>query len=651
MNTRLAIVKTVLWTLVGVLAAVTVARFARGLGAATALTDATPWGFWIAFDVMSGVALAAGGFVMAATVYIFGGEKYRPFVRPAILTALLGYIAVAVGLLYDLGLPWHIWHPMIFPQHHSVLFEVAMCVMLYLTVLSLEFAPVVLEHKWFDRPLFRRIHKLLHMAVIPLVIAGIMLSSLHQSSLGSLFLITPYRLHPLWYSPIIWVLFLVSAVALGLMMVTAESFFSAWLFGHKPQTERLAGLGRAASIVLLLYAGLRLGDLAARGMLGLAFDGSWLAWLFLCELAVSALIPATLLLFRRVRTSNAGLATCAGLTIAGIIGYRFDVCIVAFERPEGMSYFPTWMELAVSLGIVAGGLLVFLFFVERLRVTTDGHSPDSETVPGGLAESVYSPAGVRGLMPDSLGGPRRYSLALVVGAAVTVAFLPAEMLSGRQMQSTPVSATRTLEGWIGERGDDGGREISPAVPGTDTPPGAMQTTLLSIDGNRDGRLVLFPHKMHIGVLGDQDSCRMCHHQNMPFDQNSACCECHRDMYSVTDTFDHAFHADKLGGNDGCVDCHQDPTKIKCRETATGCVECHQDMIVADSMIGQSQAGLSGFAAGYMDAMHGLCITCHERELQEGRVGERPSFAKCANCHRDVDGIRFREMGPYADGGR
>jgi Ni/Fe-hydrogenase subunit HybB-like protein len=637
MNRRLAIVKTVLWTLVGVLAAVTVARFARGLGAATALSDGAPWGLWIAFDVMSGVALAAGGFVMAATVYIFGGEKYRPYVRPAILTALLGYFAVAVGLLYDLGIPWHIWHPMIYPQHHSVLFEVAMCVMFYLAVLSLEFAPVVLEHKWFDHPLFHRIHKLLHMAVIPLVIAGIILSTLHQSSLGSLFLITPYRLHPLWYSPIIWILFFISAVALGLMMVTAESLFSAWLFGHKPQTDRLAGLGRAASIVLFVYAGLRLGDLAARGMIGLALDGSWEAWTFLLELAISALIPATLLLFQRVRTSTAGLAACASLTIVGIIGYRFDVCIVAFARPEGTSYFPTWMELAVSLGIVAGALLVFLFFVERFRVFSDGHAPGPDTADGDASKLGYSPVGVRGLMPDSFGAPRRYSLAVVVGAAVTVAFLPADLLSGKQLQTTPVSATRTLDGWIGERDEGTGHDISLAEPGVETPPGAKQIALLSINGNRDGQLVLFPHGMHVELLGDQDSCHVCHHQNMPFDKNSSCCECHRDMYLVTDTFDHAFHVDKLDGNDGCADCHQDPAEIKSRDTATGCVECHQDMIVADSIVGQPQGELNGFAVGYMDAMHGLCITCHERELQENRVDRDSSFAECANCHRDVDG--------------
>ncbi|MGD8726763.1 MAG: polysulfide reductase NrfD, partial [Gemmatimonadales bacterium] len=292
---RLSVLKTVLWTMVGILAAITVVRFTHGLGAVTNLSDTAPWGLWVGFDVMAGVALAAGGFVVAATVYIFGLEKYRMFARPAILTALLGYVAVAVGLLYDLGLPWHIWHPAIYPQHHSVLFEVAMCVMLYLTVLALEFAPVVLEHPWFSHPVFKKVLWMLKRVTIPLVIAGIVLSTLHQSSLGSLFLIAPYRLHPLWYSPIIYVLFFVSAVGLGLMTVVIESLLAGYFLRHKIRTELLAGLGLAAVFVLGLYTALRIGDLAARGILGMALDGSWQGNLFVAEMAVSAVIPAILL--------------------------------------------------------------------------------------------------------------------------------------------------------------------------------------------------------------------------------------------------------------------------------------------------------------------------------------------------------------------
>ncbi len=371
MTDRLTALKTVLWTLVGVLAAVTVVRFTHGLGAVTNLSDAAPWGLWIGFDVMSGVALAAGGFVLAATVYIFGLERYRPFVRPAVLTAMLGYAAVAVGLLYDLGLPWRIWHPLLHWQHHSVLFEVAMCVMLYLTVLVLEFAPTVLEHPLFSGRVFRALLSGLKKATIPLVITGIVLSTLHQSSLGSLFLITPYRLHPLWYSPIIYVLFFTSAVGLGLMMVVLESLLSSWFLGHRAHQRELGGLGVAASVVLWVYVALRVGDLALRGVLPSALDGSRQANLFLFEIVVSAVLPATLLLFRRVRATRALVGVCAAATVGGMVLYRLDVSILSFARPEGFGYFPSWEEFAVSLGIVSAFALIFIFFVERLRVYDD----------------------------------------------------------------------------------------------------------------------------------------------------------------------------------------------------------------------------------------------------------------------------------------
>lgn len=644
MNTRLTILKTVLWSLIGVLVVVSVARFLRGLGAATALSDAMPWGYWNALK-MAVVALAAGGFVLAGTVYIFGLEKYRSFLRPAILTAFLGYITFVTLLLYDLGLPWNIWHPIIYPQEHSVLFEVAICVMLYLSVLALEFAPVILEYRWFDRPLFRTIHTVLKKVTIPLVIMGIVLSTLHQSSLGSLFLITPSRTHPLWYSPIIWILFLVSAVGLGLMVVTAESFFSAYFFRHKLRIDLLSRLGRAASVVLFIYAGLRLGDLALRGSLGSAFDGSWQAWLFLFEISLSALIPATLLLFRRVRTSAVGLGICTGMTVLGMIGYRFDVSVVAFLRR--MPYFPTWMEFAISLGIVAGVMLVFIFFVERLKVYTEVDADKLDSAPRDFKKTDYGPGAMQSLLPDYLGMPRRYSLAAVTAAAATIAFLPADLLLGTQLPQTPVSAARTLDGRSQKKGDVAGHEISSVNPGGEMPPEAEYLTLLSIDGNRNGRQVLFPHGQHIAKLGKGDSCNKCHHLNMPFDINSSCFQCHRDMYATTDIFDHAFHVDKLAGNDGCAICHQDSSQPKTRDTTLSCAKCHQSMMVSGCLVKPPKDGMKGFSAGYMDAMHGLCISCHERKVRESPQEFDSGFAECANCHQDVNGTRFHQMRPSA----
>jgi Ni/Fe-hydrogenase subunit HybB-like protein len=641
-NPTLERVKTALWAVMGVWGVVTVARFTNGLGATSGLTDVAPWGFWIAFDVMAGVALAAGGFVIAAVVYIFGIRAYHQFARPAILTALLGYIAVAVGLLYDLGLPWHIWHPMIMPQHHSVLFEVAMCVMLYLTVLSLEFSPVILEHPLFHRPFFQRILAIIKSLTIPLVIAGIVLSCLHQSSLGSLFLIQPYRLHPLWYSPMMWVLFLVSAIALGLMMVTLESLLSAWLFGHRIRTDLLAGLGWMAAFVLGVYVLLRLGDLYARGMLVRALDGSWQAGLFLFEILLSAVIPAALLSFRRVRHSVAGLATCSTMVVLGVVAYRFNTCIVAFARPEGMSYFPTWIELAVSAGIVCGAALVFIFFNENLRVVdAEGHevAPASSATP-----REPDTAGARFIAPAL----RRHSLVFVLGAAIAVGFLPESAIFGPTPRPSPVNVSRNVEALAVPVEQPVRRlfhlsSLAGTVPSTADP---EPVTVTVIDGNRNWRFVPFTHEDHVAELGDRESCRLCHHQNMTFDQNTACSQCHRDMYEVTDTFDHVLHIYKLGANESCSVCHPDNQPVKSRQTALTCWACHGDMVVRGSIVPTAEANLTGYAIGYVDAMHGLCIRCHEQLSadQPERYGD--AFGRCDVCHREFQDTDHRRLAPY-----
>jgi len=625
MTDRLAVLKTTLWALVGVLASITVVRFTWGLGSVTNLSDATPWGLWVGFDVMAGVALAAGGFVLAATVYIFRLERYRPFVRPAILTAFLGYVAVAVGLLYDLGLPWHIWHPAIYPQHHSVLFEVAMCVMLYLAVLALEFAPAVLEHPWFRSRAFQRAHTVFRRMTLPLVIAGIVLSTLHQSSLGSLFLITPYRLHALWYSPIIYVLFFVSAVGLGLMTVVLESLLAGYFLRHRIPTGLLSGLGGAAAGVLGLYVVLRVTDLVARGVLPSALDGSWQSFLFVFELGIAAVLPATLLLFRRVRTSVAGLAVSAGLVVSGFILNRLDVCFVAFARPEGAGYFPSWMEIAVSLGIVASGTLVFLFVVEHFRVYAD-----DEHVPAPPTQRADHRA-LASLLPAGVAGPRRNTMAAVTAAALAFVFLPVRAPTPR---TTPVTSPRTLFGESLERPEGGGHTLVLLPSDDDT---SASTVLTVIDGNRDGMLVLFDHDGHITRLGADSSCGVCHHLNLPFDQASSCSECHRDMYESTLLFDHASHVRSVADRDGCMECHASEEPIKTIETATPCTTCHRQQIAMGGVIEQPGERWSE-AVGYVEAMHGLCVTCHERSLDEAPERYSPDLGECRYCH-DADRAR------------
>jgi Ni/Fe-hydrogenase subunit HybB-like protein len=645
MNRRVAL-KTVLWLFVGILATVTFWRFIRGLGATTRLTDAAPWGLWIAFDVMSGVALAAGGFVVAGIVYIFGRKQYRRFARPAILTAFLGYIAVAVGLMYDLGIPLHIWHPIIHPQPHSVLFEVAMCVILYLTVLFLEFAPVVLEHPLFDRPFFRELHRILRKAGLPLVITGIVLSTLHQSSLGSLFLIAPYRVHPLWYSPIIWILFFVSAIGLGFMVVTAEALFSAWYFKHRLRTDLLSGLGRMASIVLFCYLGIRLVDLAVRGTLSLALNGSWQSRVFLLEMSL-VLIPAALLASRVVRSSRVGLGLCSLMTILAMIGYRFNVSIVAFTRPEGMTYFPGWIEIVVTVGIISASILVFLFFVEHLQVFDPGEESHETTEAGPLLSGPgFTPLGTRPLLPESMAAPRRYSLAAITGAALALAFLAEDVRSGALLLQTPVSPPLQVTGLAGPQPDDPGIEPILALAPDPGPGIETRNTLFIIDGNRNGRLVIFDHDEHATRLGGEAICAACHHLDFPFRKNTACSDCHRDMYKDTDTFSHSIHAAKLGGNAGCPRCHPDTDAVKSRQNSVQCLECHEADRGKTLLTVFEPDDSLGYASGYMDAMHGLCEQCHKQMVAESPADYPPAFAECATCHRQVSPRYLKQVGPY-----
>jgi Ni/Fe-hydrogenase subunit HybB-like protein len=341
----------------------TLLRFTKGLGASTALSDRFPWGLWIGFDVLCGVGLAAGGFTLAAIVYVFHLERFRPVLRPSILTAFLGYGLVAVALLFDLGRPYRIWHPLVMWNPHSVMFEVAWCVMLYLTVLGLEFSPMVFERFGMAKPL-----RLIKAITIPLIIAGVLLSTLHQSSLGSLFLIVPSKLHPYWYSPLLPVFFLVSAIGAGLAMVIFESHLSARAFGREIEMPLLATLGKAMAVLLGVYGLLRFQDLLGRGALVHLREPSTETVLFLLEIILGLLIPLPLLFFRQVREDREGLFAVAVLVITGFLLNRLNASITGLEYSSHANYFPKWTEVAVTLSVVGMGFLLFALAVRYLGV-------------------------------------------------------------------------------------------------------------------------------------------------------------------------------------------------------------------------------------------------------------------------------------------
>ena len=328
-------------------------RVFYGLGGSTNLSDKFPWGLWIAFDVMCGVGLAAGGFTLVAMVHIFNIEKYKPILRPAILTAFLGYSLVVVGLLYDLGRPDRLWHPLVMWNPHSVMFEVAWCVTLYTTVLFLEFLPVVLEKFGLHKPL-----EWIHRISVPLMILGVLLSTLHQSSLGSLFLIVPEKLYPLWYSPILPLLFFISAIAVGLAMTIFESWHSSRAFGRALELPLLMSMARVLAVVLSVYLWIRFLDLSHRHAFALLAQNRIETWLFFLEIGLMV-VPTVLLYQQRIRSSPGRLYACAVMVVFSFIANRLNVGTTGLEAGSGTHYIPRWSEVAVTLSIVAAGFAIF----------------------------------------------------------------------------------------------------------------------------------------------------------------------------------------------------------------------------------------------------------------------------------------------------
>jgi len=603
---RVQAVKTVLWSIVGLTAAVGLTRFIFGLGATTNLSDATPWGLWIGFDVLSGVSLAAGGFVITALFYVMRREEFHDFVKPAVLTAFLGYIAVVVGLLFDLGLPWNIWHMIIFWNPHSPLFEVGWCVMLYTTVLLLEFSPVPLEE--FSR--YAKIRTFLLKFRFPLILLGIMLSTLHQSSLGSLFLIMPFKLHPLWYSEILPIHFFVSAVSLGFMMVIFESLISHWLYIKDSETDRIAKLGFIASWVLLIYFLLRIGDIAFSGELGLIFTGSWEANLFIVEMLISVILPFIIFVVPRLRYNRKLQWAGSMMVVFGMVFNRINVGGLTMVRATGDIYLPSWMEIIVSMGVVSGAALVFMFAIEKFHIWEERpRHPESDP---------YAPAAFDRSSGAWLGSPlsaasTRYSLAFVFAFAVGFALIPDNKIHSEGMDEIPVTRAR----------------------GGDT---------LFVDGNLNNFGVAFDHKKHEELTREEQSCATCHHMNIPLDKNSGCWECHKKMFTVTDVFNHDWHASADGAAIACDECHT-PDQQRRAESAKKCEDCHRDLQVENSPI-KVEAYL---APSYTDALHDICVACHLQKSVE--LADKPDLGLCPTCHGGVTPEHRRELLKYGQAQR
>ncbi len=640
---RIRRIKDIFWILAFVGVVAMVLRFVFGLGATTELTDRVPWGLWKIFNMVGGAALATSGFTIGFLGHVLHIKKLERFVKPAIAIAFLGYGSSLFALLFDIGLPWRFWHPFVYWNIHSFLFEVFWCVSFYFMITFIELSPTLLE-----RIGLAGLRGWLHKFAAVFVIIGITLSSMHHTSLGSLFLVTPQRLHALWYSPIISLLFIISAMGGGMMvLLLLKVLVSYWyepdrLFsttkqtsgvieckactnpddnGHgqpsePPDMPSLRLLATIAAGILGFYLVLKVADLVLRPDAVAALKaGTWESWLYGIEMVFGVVLPIIMVMIPKIRRSASGLAVAAAFAASGLALNRMNVGIFGYFRDAGSVYFPSAVEWAITVGVLSMAGLAFFFLVENFTVFNDNWKLR------GLQQRRITSAFDRLTFVwhhRLLTGLERVTLIGVV--AVPVAFL----LLYPDYHKDPVTMVQQ--------------------------PTAIDLTrdTLLIDGNRTGVSAVFAHKAHQQRLGGDQSCGKCHHLAMPDDQATPCTYCHSAMETDTRIFDHKQHAtlvaeDKgLGGwhpeNQSCTQCHT-PFMAKNAESAKGCLECHeQDMKPVDP----PEAKLAMMEAiDYHQAMHQTCIPCHKEEA--ARV-EMAHLGDCATCHYgDVNTLTPQEI--------
>ena len=387
-------------------------RYIKGIGAVSNMSDGYPWGIWITYDVATGTAIACGGYAVAILVYIRNRMQYHPMIRSAILTSMFGYGLAGFSVMVDLGRPWNAYNFFIPSQWqaNSAMFEVALCVMAYSTVLILEFLPAILtsieQSKW-DR--MNAVRNWLHPRIAPdqksmqdklemvrlgavwlkprlnkvlifFIVLGITLPTMHQSSLGSLLLIASTKLHPLWHTGFLPLLFLLNCVFIGYAIAILESIISCYSFKRPFETEELSGLAALIPFVTVIWLSVVIGDLVYRGQVAAALKGDFYSGWFMAEFLLVA-SGSLLLFFKKLRKSPRWLFTSASLIVLGGALYRFNVYLIGFNPGQGWRYFPSFAEVMITVGIVALEVLGYKVFVALFPVLPNtsahggGHAP------------------------------------------------------------------------------------------------------------------------------------------------------------------------------------------------------------------------------------------------------------------------------------
>jgi len=557
------------------------ARMLTGLGPVTNLNQTFPWGIWIGIDVATGVALAAGGFTTAALINIFGKEKFHPLERPALLTAWLGYSFVGAGLMFDLGRFYNIWHPAIYWQGNSVLFEVGICVMSYLTVLTVEFSPAILggllnnigENHWsakYLRPLegpLKKARLVVNRIMPAFVIAGVMFSFMHQSSLGSLMLIAPTKLSSLWWNPLMPVLFLLSAIMVGFPMVIFESLIVTKSFGRKPEMELLTPLSAYIPYTITLYAIVKFATLIHANTFETFFANPGDATALLIEISVGIIIPFFMLIQKSVRKSPLLLFIAVSMIVFGIVLNRVNVFLVGYHPPFATgSYFPAIGEIAVTAALISTIIFIYRFFAVYFPVLEAEDREITEAEKEALKPVKTSMVAwfARGLAVFAFFG---FAIFYSVGHY-------------RNFEENQFKEFRFIDPFSKLHAEE------------------PESTLTSFDAEQMPAMISINHKAANIQINDYEPVR----------------------------FMHKAHASRLNGD--CARCHhrvQTESKDRIGEilessalpesTPADCATCHQFPNEADML---TRPGLKA-------AFHRQCIECHENETQNAPTD-------CISCH-------------------
>ncbi len=604
--------KTVLWAVVisGLVAGA--GRFVFGLGASTNMLDTLPWGWWKIFNMVAGAALATSGFVVAAIIYILQWDRYRSVARLSVLVGFLGYGSSLTALLFDIGLPHRGWHPFFIWNPHSFLFEVFWCVSIYWGVTALELLPIITE-----RLPFPKFTHTVHEKILPVVVLGITLSTMHHSSLGSLFMTSPTRLHPLWHSYWIPPEFFISAMGAGLSTIVLLMLAVSHLYQRPRDQKALEGLAKGSAIFLGIYLVIKIIDFSINQKWSFVFgpDLSWESAVFWAEISLQALLPLVFLSFARFRKNEITLTIGAASAFLGLIMHRVDTGIVGYFRTSEAIYIPNISEFLVSFAVLSAAGLVFFFLVERFFVLEE---PKAHASAHGGGDAHARPAVL--LSRDEI-------LTVLKGSGVRrvlIIFFIMVPLTWISLRDQATGAFKPI--------------LSPVE--ADIHRLTDQPEVFRIDADQNGMYTDFTHEEHQQDLAKlysvtkEKTCIKCHHLGMPRQEKPVACRvCHRDMEVPSEFFNRDKHKEHIEKTEDFEKLAQ-VDLVDRKAVFSACMECHKDDM--SGLRNYQDRGLGWTAPGFKDAMHGNCLTCHrmrEWMLEQHQPQDPESTGNCLFCHR------------------